>query len=271
MTQVAGRTVLVTGAASGIGRQMALDFARRGARLVLWDLAPEPLDQVVRAVCATGSTCIGFVCDVGDRADVRACAARVHTEVGPVDVLVNNAGVVSGRTLRDLTDEEIERTFRVNVLAHFWTTRAFLPAMAERRSGHIVTIASTAGMAGAPRLTAYTASKHAAVGFNEALRAELARTLPSIRTTLVMPHYVDTGMFDGVSIRFPRLLPMLRAEDVSRRVVDAVEHDHERLMMPPIAHLVPFLKTFPPGICDGVLGALGVTASMDSFVGRRRT
>ena len=271
MTNVTGRTVLVTGAASGIGRRLALDFARRGARLVLWDVAPDPLEAAVSTVRATRASANGYVCDVGDRTAVRACAARVRTEVGPVDVLVNNAGVVNGRLLLDLTDDEVERTFRVNVLAHFWTTRAFLPGMVERRSGHIITIASTAGLAAAPRLTDYTASKHAAVGFTEALRVELARTAPFIRTTLVMPHYVDTGMFEGVTTRFARLVPMLRTEDVGRRIADAVERNDQRLVMPPIAHLVPFLKGFPPRVCDVVLEALGVNASMDGFVGRRRT
>ena len=271
MTHVAGRTALVTGAASGIGRQLALDLADRGARVVLWDVDAAGLDDVVREVHASGASAFGYSCDVGDASAVRETAARVHSEVGRVEVLVNNAGVVHGKPLLELTDEDVEHTFRVNALAHFWTTRAFLPDMLERHVGHIVAIASTAGMSGGPRLTAYCASKHAAVGLNEALRVELARTAPWIRTTVVMPHLVDTGMFEGLRMRYAWLTPTLHTEDVSRRILDAVEHDHERLLMPLLARTVPYLKGLSPEISDALLGLLGINEAMDTFVGRKVT
>ena len=124
-------------------------------------------------------------------------AAAGSDEVGPVDVLVNNAGVISGQLLSELTDEAIERTLAVNTLALFWCTRAFLPAMVERRRGHVVTLASAAGLVGVVRQTDYSASKHAAVGFAESLRFELRRYAPEVHTTLVCPFYINTGMFDG--------------------------------------------------------------------------
>ncbi len=269
MTQVAGRTVLVTGAANGMGRLLSVDLARRGARLVLWDLDEAALESVAGRIRASGGAAWAHACDVGDPAAVRAAAARVREEAGDVDVLVNNAGVVTGRPLLELTEDDIERTFRVNALAPYWTTRAFLPAMVERGRGHVVTVASAAGLAGVPRQTDYAASKHAAVGFADALRVELARTAPGVRTTLVCPFYVDTGMFAGARTRFPRLLPILRPEDVVARIVRAVERDQPRVLLPPLVHLMPLVSALPSRLGDRVLDAFGVNASMDHFVGRR--
>lgn len=255
MTDLAGARILITGAASGMGRLLARRVAERGARVVAWDLdgAMAGLD-VERA----------DVCDVSDRAAV----AELAREVGPVDVLVNNAGVVSGRPLLELADEQIERTFAVNALALFWTTRAFLPAMIERRRGHVVTIASAAGLVATPRLSDYAASKHAAVAFDEALRMELRRDAPWIRTTVVCPFYVSTGMFTGARSRFARLLPIVEPEAAVDRIVRAIERDERRIFIPPVVRLLPPLRVLPVGIFDRLMDALGVTSSMDNFVGR---
>jgi all-trans-retinol dehydrogenase (NAD+) len=156
----------------------------------------------------------------------------------------------------------------VNALAHYWTTRAFLPAMVEHGSGHVVTIASAAGLAGMPRMAAYAASKHAAVGFADSLRVEVAREAPGVRTTLVCPYYVDTGMFAGARTRFPWLLPILHEEDVVARIARAVERDQERVLLPPLVHLLPLVTALPTRVGDRVMDALGVSASMDRFVGR---
>lgn len=269
MTRLSGKTVLITGAASGIGRLMALDIAHRGATVVAWDIHREPLDGLVREISALGGRAAAFTCDVGDRAAVQETAERVRREVGAVDVLVNNAGVVSGRPLLELTEDDIERTFRVNVLAHFWTIRAFLPAMVEQGSGHIVTIASAAGLLGIPRMTDYAASKHAAVGLAESLRLELSRTAPGVRTTLVCPSYIDTGMFEGAEVRARHLVPMLRAEDVSAAVVRAVEQDREQLLMPLMVNTISPLRVLPTRVFDATARMLGIASSMDRFVGRR--
>lgn len=271
MTDVTGRVVLVTGAGTGIGRLLSLDLARRGAILVLWDIDEQAIEGVAEEIYGHGGIASPYVCDVGDREAVDTAAAKVRAEVGDVDVLVNNAGVVSGHLLLDLSDKQIERTYAVNALAHYWTTRAFLPAMVERGSGHVVTIASAAGLFGTPRLSAYAGSKHAAVGFADSLRVELARTAPGIRTTLVCTGYVDTGMFDGAgAARFRWLVPNLRAADVVTRVVRAIQRDEPRVLMPPIVHTVPLVLALPVRWGDKVQEALGIAASMDQFTGRRR-
>lgn len=267
MTSFVGKTVLITGAASGIGRLMALGAARRGATLVLWDINKEPLELVAKEIENEGGRAHTYLCDVGDRSAVELVANRVHRDGLRVDVLVNNAGVVSGRYFMDLTDEDIERTFRVNALAHYWTTRAFLPGMLERHSGHIVTVASVSGLFGTPRTTAYSGSKHAVVGFHESLRLELRRVAPGIRTTLVCPGYIDTGMFEGAGAR-SRLIPTLRPEDVAEAVLRAVERNRLEVLMPAMAHLIRPLRVLPPAAFDTTLRILGPANSMDHFVGR---
>eukprot|EP00106_Octopus_bimaculoides_P018027 XP_014785469.1 PREDICTED: retinol dehydrogenase 10-B-like [Octopus bimaculoides] len=126
----------------------------------------------------------------------------VKNEIGNVDILVNNAGIVTGKNLLDCTDQDIIKTMQVNVLAHFWTIKAFLPKMIERNSGHIVTISSTAGVIGVNKLTGYCASKFACVGLDEALRSELSSLKKDgVHMTLACPYYTNTGMFLGAKTR----------------------------------------------------------------------
>jgi all-trans-retinol dehydrogenase (NAD+) len=210
----------------------------------------------------------GFPCDVSRRAEVYRVADETSAAGGPVDILVNDAGVVSGRPLLELPDEKIEATFATNTLGLFWTTKAFLPGMVERGRGHLVTIASASALVGVAKLSDYAASKWAAMGFDESLRAELRKTAPALRTTIVCPYYVDTGMFRGVKSRFPRLLPILHEDDVAARIVRAVQRDQRRLILPPFVRLVPLMRMLPVGAFDWIASFLGVNASMDEFRGR---
>jgi all-trans-retinol dehydrogenase (NAD+) len=258
----------VTGAASGIGRLMALKIATRGGRLILWDVNQPGLDALAAELADQHRSVRAYRCDLADREAIRAVAARVLEECGPVDVLINNAGIVAGKPLLAASDEEILRTFSVNTLATIWMVRAFLPAMLERGSGHIVNIASTAGLVGLPRLTAYVASKFAVVGFDEALRTELKRQGAPIVTTIVCPYFIDTGMFAGARTRFPWLLPILEPDYVAERVVDAVGRNRRRLILPRFAVAVLPLRLLPPALFDALMRFFGVAASMDEFAGR---
>ena len=268
MSEYAGRTVLVTGAASGIGRLLALRFAAEGASVVLWDVNAQGLDAVRAEIAAAGGTARAYACNLADRRAIAAVAAKTLAEAGPVDILVNNAGVVSGKTLLDATEDDIQRTFDVNALALFWTTRAFLPAMLARDRGHVVTIASAAGIVGTSRLVDYCASKHAAVGFDEALRLELRRAGSRVKTTVVCPFYISTGMFAGVKTRVPLLLPILEPEYAVNRIVEAVRRDRRRLVMPRFVYLTWLVRILPIGAFDALMEFFGVNKSMDEFTGR---
>jgi all-trans-retinol dehydrogenase (NAD+) len=268
MTTLAGRTALITGGASGLGRLLGAELARRGSRVVLWDIDEAKLQRTTEEIRGlSGGRCSGYLCDVSDADAVRDTASQVLSDVSELDILINNAGIVTGAPFLELPDERIEATFRVNVFPLYWVTKAFLSGMVARGRGHVVTIASAAGLVGVARQTDYSASKHAAVGFDESLRVELARLAPAIRTTVVCPFYIDTGMFEGVRTRFKRLLPILRAEEAARRIVTAIEKDRRRLVMPAIVRLVPVLRALPPPVFDQVMDLFGVNKSMDEFVG----
>jgi all-trans-retinol dehydrogenase (NAD+) len=269
VSEITGQHILITGGASGIGRLMAQKLAALGGRISIWDIHQENLDKVVAEINATArEPARGFRCDVSQRENVYRTAEETRAAAGALDVLINNAGVVSGRALLDIPDEKIEATFAINTFSLFWTAKAFLPQMIERNRGHVVTIASAAALIGVPKLSDYAASKWAAVGFDESLRGELRRIAPHVKTTVVCPYYIDTGMFQGVKSRFPWLLPILNEDHVAERVVRAIQHDRRRLMMPWVVYTVPLMRLLPVGAFDWLATFLGVNASMEHFTGR---
>jgi all-trans-retinol dehydrogenase (NAD+) len=270
VTDIAGKNILITGGTSGIGRLVALKMAQLGGTVAVWDIDSAGLDDLVAELKLLGKQAYAYLCDVSDHHSVYDTAARVQHEVGPIDILINSAGVVSGTSFLELSESQIERTMGVNTLALFWTAKAFLPAMVAADAGHIVTIASAAGTIGVAGLADYCASKWAAVGFDESLRVELRRRAPGVKTTVVCPYFVDTGMFHGVKTRFPFLLPILTPEYVADGIVRAVRRNKPRLVMPRLVHLVPFLRIFPTKVLDTAGGWLGINVAMDSFQGRSK-
>ena len=266
-TTIDGARVLITGAGSGIGRLMALDAAARGAaEILIWDLSADSGDAVRDEITAVGGQARSFEVNVADSAQVETVAERT----GPVDILINCAGIVTGKKLLDADADAIRRVYDVNTLALYWTTKAFLPGMLERDRGAVVTIASAAGLTGVARQTDYSASKWAAVGFTESLRSELRALGSRVGTLVVCPFYINTGMFDGVRTKFPRLLPILEETDVSTRVLNAIESGREQLVMPPLVRLVPGVRLLPTRAFDTVMDFLGVNQTMDHFTGRTR-
>ncbi len=267
MTDINGSRVLITGAASGIGRLLATKLANAGGRLVLWDIDAEGLSQAKAELADAGFEADVYICDLTRREEISAVAVQTQAQSGPIDILINNAGIVSGRNLLEISDREIERTFQVNTLALFWTVRAFLPSMLERDSGHVVTVASAAGLVGTAKLTDYCSSKFAAVGFDESLRLELKQLNSGVVTTVVCPFYTDTGMFDGAKTRFSWLLPILHPSDVVRRIVRAIQKDRRRLVMPWFVFTALPSRLLPVTWFDALMGFFGVSHSMDEFRG----
>ena len=271
----AGACVVITGAGSGIGRLMALRIVEEGGRVAIWDINGEAArttaDMANAQVGADPSDpkAIAFTVDVTDNAAVQQAAADTIDALGRVNVLINNAGVVSGAPFEDLTEQQIRRTFAVNVLSLFWTTKAFMPALKKQQRAAIVTVASAAGIVAVARQTDYAASKFAAVGFTSSLRSELKKAGSHIRTLIVCPYYIDTGMFEGVTTKFPLLLPILKGQAVADRIVEAVAKGRERLIMPPFAAVAGFVAALPPKIADPIYGIFGLNEGMDHFTGRK--
>lgn len=267
MTEIRGKVALVTGGANGIGRLLADAFAADGARLILWDIDEQALLRAKDALSARGHSVDTQVVDLTSPEQIAAAAREALSAHGKVDILINNAGIVSGKPLLELSAADIERTFQVNAIALFHTVRAFLPAMLEDDSGHIVTIASAAGLAGTAKLTDYCSSKFAAVGFDESLRFELKQQGSKVVTTVVCPFYVATDMFAGVNTRFSWLLPIIAPEDLVRRIVRAVSRNRRRLLMPWFAYTVWPSRLLPVAWFDALMGFLGISRSMETFKG----
>jgi len=168
--------VFLTGAGSGIGRLMAIRFGKLGCKLSLSDVNVKGLEET-KAVCIQqgipADKITFFFCDVSSRESIKKGAQAARLAHGPVSMLINNAGIVSGKSTMELSDAMIEKTMQVNTIAHLYTIREFLPEMIDNKRGHIVTIASMAGMTGVPGLSDYNASKFGAVGIDESIRLEL--------------------------------------------------------------------------------------------------
>jgi all-trans-retinol dehydrogenase (NAD+) len=266
----AGKRILITGVGSGLGRRMALGMAREGGHVIGWDISADGVKRVLAELKrASGRDHHGFVCDVAHAQDVYRVAGQVRAQVGAPEILVNNAGVVSGKPFLDCSDEEIQRTMGVNTMSLFWTAKAFLPDMIAANRGHVVTIASAAGVIGVARLADYCASKFAAVGFDESLRAELRQKAPGMSTTVICPFYINTGMFAGVKTRFPWLLPIFDEVDAAERIIDAIRRRRPRKMMPWMVYTVPLLRLLPVKFFDWAAHFLGINHSMEEFRGRR--
>lgn len=259
--------LVITGGGSGIGRLVALGAARKGAHVVIWDRDEAAARVVTHEIAEQGGHGSVVVVDLAD-ADAIELAAAETLMLGPVDVLVNNAGVISGRPLTELSAAQIERTMRVNAIAPMLVTRALLPAMRDAGRGRIVTVASAAGFIGVAGQTDYAASKFAAVGFMESLRAELRKQGSPVTALTVAPFYIDTGMFAGVTTKVPALLPILSQARVATEILGAIESRRVLLALPPLVRFVPALKVLPTALADRLADALGINEGMDGFTGR---
>ncbi|KAG9278818.1 epidermal retinol dehydrogenase 2-like [Astyanax mexicanus] len=270
---IAGETVLITGAGSGIGRLLAVEFAGMDVTVVLWDINVEGLKETARAMKEKGASRVHYYrTDCSDRAEVYRVADQVKREVGDVTILVNNAGIVTGKKFMDSPDSLIEKTFQINTMAHFWTYKAFLPAMTEKNHGHLVSVASSAGLIGVNGLADYCSSKFGAVGFAESVALELvASGKDGIKTTIVCPFFIDTGMFDGCGTKWPRLLPALKPEYVAKKIVNAIQTDQTYLYLPRAIYALMFVKNLVPFKEAVILGMyFGAFNFMDSFKGRQK-
>jgi len=267
---VKGKVVLITGGASGIGRQMALRFARLGSVVVIWDINKEGLAKVEEEIVKEKGQVFSYVVDLSKREQIYKVAEEVKQKFERVDILINNAGIVTGKSILDVKDELAQLTIDVNTTAHFWTVKAFLPGMIDNEEGHIVTIASAAGIMGVRGLADYCASKFGALGFDESLRMDFRHRKGKFYTTCICPYYINTGMFKGCKTRFPWLLPILEEDYVADQIVNAIRENRPFLALPAIVHYVLLLAkaALPVGIFDWAADFLGANHSMDDFVGR---
>jgi all-trans-retinol dehydrogenase (NAD+) len=262
-----GKRVLITGAAAGIGRSMARRFAAEGAHLLLTDIDDAPLTAAADELVAAGRQAWAYPLDVTDADQIAALRDAVHEQGGPIDVLVNNAGVVFGGAFLDVPLEAHLTTMRVNALGPVMLTHAFLPDLISREDAHLVNMASAAGYLAVPLMTTYTASKWATLGFSESILAELvALGHRHVHVTSVCPGYVSTGMFEGA--KSPLLTPWLTPDQIADKVVEAVLHNRTHVREPFMVKTIPALKGLLPetGV-NAMTQLLGLSSSMRTWHG----
>ena len=245
--EIAGATALITGASSGIGASLAGALVTAGARVALVARRQDRLEALARSLRQGAAE--PFVCDVRDPSAIAATVTAVGARLGPVDLLINNAGVGRYLSFLDTGPEDVAAVFETNLHAALHFTRAVLPGMLASRRGHIVNVASIAARIGSRNHTIYCASKFALAGFSESLGHELDGT--GVGVTLVNPGIIDTPFFDHPSFGgFPararsRAIPSKR---VAAAIVRAVRRDTAEITVPATYAIGTLLKTAAPGL-----------------------
>lgn len=251
---VAGEIVLVTGAGHGIGREIALKYASLGSTVVCVDINEKGAAETVKEIKALGaSKAAAFKCDVSNREEVLEVAKKIVQEVGPVTVLVNNAGIMPTKPLLEHSAEEMRKIFDINMMAHFWLLQAFLPSMRERKHGHVVAVSSMCGQTGCTNLVPYCASKFAVRGFMESLFVEQYDLEPEladkVRFTTIYPYMVNTGLVKGHTVRFNNIMPILNPKMVAEEIVSAMRRNQLEASVPGwMFHFNRVLRLFPPTV-----------------------
>lgn len=239
----------VTGASSGLGMGLALRLASEGYAVALAARRAGRLEGLVRDVEAGGGRALACPCDVTDREQVHAAVARAETELGPVDLLVANAGVGAMTPAYSLDAADLERILRVNVLGAAYPTEAVLPGMIRRRKGHLVAIGSLTGYGGLPASAAYSASKAAVKNYFESLRIDLRGS--GVAVTVITPGYVKTEMTAKNDHPMPFLMELDDAVDI---MVRAIRRRVPHLSYPrPLSTLTWVGQVFPRRLYDALV------------------
>ncbi|PLB47069.1 NAD(P)-binding protein [Aspergillus steynii IBT 23096] len=208
--------VVLTGGSNGIGKQIAILLGHRGIKVAIFDINP-PDDELPPTVRY-------HQCDITSPAAISEAATKIRTTMGDPTVLINNAGLCSGRTILDSNEAQTRLQFEVNTLAHYWLARELLPSMVQRNHGMVVTVASQAGYTVTPNMVDYSATKAAAIAFHEGLGAELVTRYhaPRVRTVLITQGFTKTAFIKDLSPEDTWLNPLLHPETVAEEIVTQV-------------------------------------------------
>lgn len=268
MTKIKGRTLLITGGASGIGRIMGRMALQRGAKkVVVWDINEDNIAATESELKSYGEV-KGYKVDVANTEMVKQMFALTTKECGDVDILINSAGIITGnKTFAEQSQQDIDRTMAINATAPMTVALQALPPMLERNVGHICNIASAAGFIANPRMSIYAASKWAVIGWSDSLRVELQESKSNVHVTTIAPYYISTGMFDGVR---SRIIPILKPEWVAKKILNAIEKNKKISSWPLGYHLIRTLQALLPlRALDLLCKVLGIYNALDHFKGRK--
>ncbi|KAL5615344.1 hypothetical protein BROUX41_005391 [Berkeleyomyces rouxiae] len=254
--------IVITGGGSGLGLLIAEVYGMRGATVAVLDVA-ELESGEARGVSF-------YKCDISDKARLAEVAKEIERDLGPPTVLINNAGVVIGKTLLDMSVAEVEKSINTNLLGHFYTLKAFLPSLTKApRGGTIVTVSSVMGQVGAAQLADYAACKAGLSAMHRSLEAELRVTHPNMRMVLVEPGQLSTPMFMGVTTPSSFFAPIVEPVDVAKEIISAIDSGTAAHVSSPLyARWIGWFNVLPAGAQRIVRSIAGVDNAMQTYVGR---
>ncbi|KAK9454292.1 hypothetical protein V1511DRAFT_489237 [Dipodascopsis uninucleata] len=229
--------VVITGGSSGLGYVITLLLSIRSSKIAVLDVKdPEVKIPNVNY----------YICDVGDNRQVIATFTEIARELGPVTILINNAAISKRGSLIDMSVEDIDKTIHVNLLSHFYTTKAVLPCMIEMNRGYIVSISSSLGFQGPIEYAAYAASKSALLSLHESLTYELV-DYSGIQTLIVIPGQMKTSMFQDIVPPLQFFAPVVDPRDLAKQIIDSLELGRSgKLALPLYVNFMPIIRVLPP-------------------------
>lgn len=254
--------VLITGGCSGLGRELTLMFANKGAEVAVLDIKlPEQSLQIPKVHY--------YQCDVGNRKNVYDTYKLIKLEIGNITILVNNAAIANDQSILELSFDDIEKTIEVNLMASFYTIKCFLPDMIRMKRGYIITIASVLGYMSPARLSAYGVSKSGLIALHELLTYELgppSLNLNGVKTLLVCPGQLKSGLFEHVTTPSTFLAPELDSKYVAKNVITAIELGKRgEIKLPGYSKVIPLFRAFPWPIVEFVRNVSGIDRSIHTI------
>jgi NAD(P)-dependent dehydrogenase (short-subunit alcohol dehydrogenase family) len=269
MSEIKNKTVLITGGASGIGKLMGELCLQEGAqRLIIWDVDRKKTEETAAGFQSKGFEVHTYHVDVSNVNEIVKAAADVKQRWGGVDLLFNNAGILNtNKFFYEQTHREVAATMSINANGPMHVALEFIPAMIEKQRGHIINIASAAGMLPNPRLSVYCSSKHAVIGWSESIRLELQQFSKNIRVTTVTPSYIGTGLITGV--RSP-VIPIVQPLTAAKKIIGGVKRNKIYVRTPFMVYAIPFVKGILPQKWMNIMVGkwFGFHKSMDGFTGK---
>lgn len=267
MKNLQDKVVLITGGGSGIGKIMSRLMLERKAKVAIWDISQENIDATLSEL--SNPNIFGYKVDVSNIEQIKETAKKVKQEIGVVDVLINNAGIIVGKYFHEHSLDDIDQTMDINATAPMHMTHVFLEDMMKQNAGHICNIASSGGLVSNPKMSVYVASKWSVIGWSDSLRLEMEQLKKNIHVTTIMPYYINTGMFDGIRSK----IPILDEEAASLTIVKAIERNKKMVTIPGYIYRLTRIGQglMPIKLFDWFAGdVLGIYKTMEHFTGRKK-
>jgi short-subunit dehydrogenase len=257
MSKLKGKTVIITGGSSGIGRALALKCARSSAKVLIAARSEEKLKKVVKEIEDAGGKGFYHITDVTKPEQVKSLFEYAVDKLGCIDVVFNNAGLGYVKRIYELSDAEIARMINVNVLGMTYVAKYSAQVMKEQEQGHLFNTSSLAGLITVPQWSVYVATKWAVTGLTDSIRQELKPF--GVKVTSIHPGAVDTDFFaeEKANINISQLEETIRPEDVADAAFDAIFTDRRKVIVPNMAQNYSLLYKFLPGLTEKMIENMG--------------